>query len=197
MVDRLSMLLLNVQTELEVCKRIMREEFQSEVQLINEISEYVIQRPGKMLRPAVVIASAKTCGCKNVESMARVAAVLEMMHNATLIHDDAIDNSETRRGLPAVHQKWNTQAAILAGDYLFAKALNTLLKENRIELLKILGDATVRMCEAELYQSEINFNPDIAEANYFRLVEGKTANLVAAGCKLCAVIVEVICQTVS
>lgn len=188
MIDHLSMLLLNIQSELEMCQQIMRDEFQSDVTMINDIRDYVIQRPGKMLRPAVVIASAKVCGATNTESVARVAAVLEMMHNATLIHDDAIDNAETRRGKAAVHRQWDRQSAILIGDYLFAKALRVLLKEGNIELLQVLGDATVSMCEAELYQMEMSFNPHTTRENYFRLVEGKTANLVAAGCQLGAVI---------
>lgn len=190
MLDKFTMLFLNIREEMDACKRILREEFNSDIELVDEIGQYVITRPGKMLRPAVVIASAKVCGCTDVESMARVAACLEMMHNATLVQDDAIDHAETRRGEETVHKKWDLQSAVLMGDYLYAKALNTILKQDSLEMMKILGNATVSMCEAEMYQVQLNYDPDITEANYFRVVEGKTAGLVAAGCQLGAVLGE-------
>ncbi len=188
MMDKFTMLFLNVQDELDLCRQILRDEFRSDITLVNQIGDHVLQRPGKMLRPAVVIASAKVCGCANSLSMARVAAVLEMMHNATLVHDDSIDHAKTRRGVETVHQKWDHQTAVLMGDYLYAKALNTLLKEDNLELMKILGEATVRMCEAEIFQLEMNFNPNITEAQYFKIIDGKTAALVMAGCQLGAVL---------
>jgi len=116
--------------------------------------------------------------------MARVAAVIEMLHNATLIHDDVIDNADSRRGQTSVHQKWDRQSSVLMGDYLYAKSLRILLKENSLELMKILGQATVQMCEAEMYQQQMGFNADINEEQYFRLIDGKTAALVSAGCQL-------------
>ncbi len=183
-----AMLFLNIQEEIEECRRILREEFNSDIELIKQIGDHVLQRPGKMLRPAIVIASAKICGCTNTVSMARVAAVLEILHNATLIHDDSIDHASTRRGQVTINQKWDHQSAVLMGDYLYAKALNIFLKEDNLEMMKILGEAIISMCEAEMYQIQVNFNPDISEENHIKLIEGKTAALVAVGCRLGAIL---------
>ena len=186
--DKFALILAAIQTELDLCMKILREEFSSDIQLINDVSDHILARPGKMLRPAIVIASAKICGCTDMQAAARVAAVLEMMHNATLVHDDYIDQSDTRRGSLTVHKKWSREIAILMGDYLYAKALNIIVKEKNFELNETLGNATVKMCEAELYQLQMNFDPEITESEYLTLISGKTAELIAAGCKLGAIL---------
>jgi octaprenyl-diphosphate synthase len=148
---------------------------------INKIMFYIVKRKGKQLRPLLVLLCGQINGTIN-ESTYRAANLVEILHTATLVHDDVVDNANTRRGFFSLNALWGRKAAVLTGDYLLAKGLLLALENKDFFILEILSDAVRAMSEGELLQFEKARRLDITEAVYFDVIKGKTASLFAAAC---------------
>jgi len=142
---------------------------------------YIVKRKGKQLRPMFVILSAKLAGPVN-DSTYRAAALVEILHTATLVHDDVVDDSLERRGFFSINALWKNKIAVLVGDYLFSKGLLLSLDNNDFRILQILSDAVRRLAEGELLQIEKARTLSVKEDIYFEIIKNKTASLLAAAC---------------
>ena len=159
---------------------------ESEVQTINTIVKYLVRKKGKRLRPRLSLLSAKICGNVNVKTY-KVASLLEILHVATLVHDDVVDESDLRRGWPSVGRIWKNKLSILVGDYLFSKALTNMAQIDSMESVKILANLASRLSQGEILQIEKALRKDMTEDVYFRMISDKTASLFSASCKLGAI----------
>jgi len=158
----------------------------SDVKIINTIVRYLVKNKGKRFRPILCLLSAKICGDINKETHI-IASLLEILHVATLIHDDVVDDSDMRRGWPSVSRVWKNKLSILIGDYLFSKALTNMARTNSIEAVKILAHLASRLSQGEILQIEQVVNKTIDERSYFKMISDKTASLFSASCKLGAI----------
>jgi octaprenyl-diphosphate synthase len=170
-----------IDEELKTFESRFREDLRSPVPLLDRITRYIVKRKGKQLRPMFVLLSAKLFGPIN-ETAYRAASLVELLHTATLVHDDVVDDSTERRGFFSVYALWKTKASVLIGDYLLAKGLLLSLDHNEYRVLHILTEAIRKMSEAELLQLEkarsLNLNEDI----YYEIIRNKTASLLASAC---------------
>lgn len=153
----------------------------SSVPLLDKITTYIVKRKGKQIRPMFVFLSAQTLGNIN-DSTHRAAALIELLHTATLVHDDVVDDSNERRGFFSVNALWKNKIAVLIGDFLLSKGLLLSLDNNDFHLLKIVSTAVREMSEGELLQIEKARRLDISEEIYFDIITKKTATLIAACC---------------
>ena len=153
----------------------------SDVPLLEKITTYIVKRKGKQLRPMFVFLAAKTIGEVN-ESTYRAAALIELLHTATLVHDDVVDDSNERRGFFSVNALWKNKIAVLIGDYLLSRGLLLSLDNDDFHLLKIVSNAVREMSEGELLQIEKARKLDITEEVYFEIIRKKTAVLIEACC---------------
>ncbi len=153
----------------------------SSVPLLDKITNYIVKRKGKQIRPMFVFLSAQNAGEIN-ESTYRAAALIELLHTATLVHDDVVDDSNERRGFFSVNALWKNKIAVLIGDFLLSKGLLLSLDNNDFHLLKIVSTAVREMSEGELLQIEKARRLDISEEIYFEIITKKTAALIAACC---------------
>ncbi|MFQ5570208.1 MAG: polyprenyl synthetase family protein [Rhodothermales bacterium] len=172
-----------VEDELAAFQRYFREAMRSPVGLLDKVTQYVLRQKGKRIRPMLVLLSAKVCGGIN-ETSYRAAALVELLHSATLVHDDVVDDAEQRRGVFSINALWKNKVAVLLGDFLLSRGLLLSLENNDYQFLHILSDAVRRMSEGELLQIEKARHLDIDEATYFRIISDKTASLIAA-CTAC------------
>ena len=154
----------------------------SAVPLLDTITNYIIKRKGKQMRPMFVFLSAGTCGNIN-ESTYRAASLIELLHTATLVHDDVVDDSNERRGFFSLNALWKNKIAVLVGDYLLSKGLLLSLNNDDFQLLKIVSNAVKEMSEGELLQIEKARRLDISEEVYFNIITQKTASLIASCCE--------------
>ncbi len=155
----------------------------SDVKIINTIVKYIVRKKGKRLRPKLAIICAKICGDVN-DNTYKVASLLEILHVATLVHDDVVDESDLRRGWPSVGRIWKNKLSILVGDYLFSKALTNMADINSIDSVKILANLASRLSQGEILQIEKALSKNIDEETYFRMISDKTASLFSASCQL-------------
>ncbi|HEV7231292.1 MAG TPA: polyprenyl synthetase family protein [Bacteroidia bacterium] len=153
----------------------------SSVPLLDKITHYIVRRKGKQLRPLFVFLSAKACG-QITESTYRAAALIELLHTATLVHDDVVDDSNLRRGFFSVNALWKNKIAVLVGDYLLSQGLLLSVNNSEFRLLGIVSNAVREMSEGELLQIEKARRLDIAEPVYFEIIRQKTASLIASCC---------------
>jgi octaprenyl-diphosphate synthase len=153
----------------------------SNVPLLDIITRYIIKRKGKQMRPMFVFLTADICG-KIGESSYIAASLIELLHTATLVHDDVVDDSNERRGFFSINALWKNKVAVLVGDYLLSKGLLLALDNDAFQLLKIVSEATREMSEGELLQIEKARKLDIDEAVYFEIIRKKTASLIASCC---------------
>ena len=153
----------------------------SAVPLLNKIIHYIVKRKGKQMRPMFVFLSAKVCGEMN-ESSYRAAALIELLHTATLVHDDVVDDSNERRGFFSVNALWKNKIAVLVGDFLLSRGLLLSIDNGDFHLLSIVSNAVREMSEGELLQIEKARRLDIDEAVYFDIIRKKTASLIASCC---------------
>jgi octaprenyl-diphosphate synthase len=158
-----------------------RQAMKSSVPLLDKITAYIVKRKGKQIRPMFVFLSAQNSGEIN-ESTYRAAALIELLHTATLVHDDVVDDSNERRGFFSVNALWKNKIAVLIGDFLLSKGLLLSLDNNDFHLLKIVSNAVREMSEGELLQIEKARRLDISEEVYFEIITKKTATLIAACC---------------
>jgi len=154
---------------------------QSHVSLLDHIMKYIVKTKGKQLRPMFVILSGKVCGMVN-EKTYRAASLVELLHTATLVHDDVVDDSDQRRGFFSINALWKNKIAVLVGDYLLSKGLLLSLGQGDFQILEILANAVREMSEGELLQLEKARKLDITEEVYFEIIRCKTASLIASAC---------------
>ena len=167
--------------ELSVFEAKFKEAVRSNVSLLDRIMHYIIRRKGKQVRPMFVFLSAKLFGDLNDVSY-RSAALVELLHTATLVHDDVVDESNLRRGFFSINALWKNKVAVLVGDYLLSKGLLLSLENNDFEILKILSRAVKQMSEGELLQIEKSRTLNLSESVYFEIITNKTASLLASSC---------------
>src|SRR5690606_99840 len=167
--------------QLDLFEGKFKQSMQSSVPLLDRITHYIVKRKGKQIRPMFVFFAAGNCGLIN-DSTHRGAALVELLHTATLVHDDVVDNSNERRGFFSVHALWTNRVAGSAGDCLLAKGLSLSIRNNDFKLLKIVSEAMEQMSEGELLQMEKARRLDIDEAVYFEVIRKKTASLIASCC---------------
>ena len=172
-----------VHNELNAFRQYFRRAVRSDVGILNKMTQYMLRRKGKEIRPMLVLLTAKMCGGIG-EATFRAAALVELMHTATLVHDDVVDTAEYRRGTFSINALWKNKAAILLGDFLLSRGLLLSLQHHDYQLLHVLSDAVRRMSEGELLQIQKSRDLDIDERTYFRIISDKTASLIAActGC---------------
>jgi octaprenyl-diphosphate synthase len=167
--------------ELKIFEARFKEAMQGDVALLNRILRYIVKRKGKQLRPMFVLLSAKLCG-EVTEPAYRAASLVELLHTATLVHDDVVDDSMERRGFFSTFALWKAKANILIGDYLLAKGLLLSLDHNDYRVLHILSDAVRKMSEGELLQMQKARGLNLDEAIYYEIIQNKTASLLASAC---------------
>lgn len=170
-----------IEKELDTFEEKFKTSMQSSVPLLDRITHYIVKRKGKQMRPMFVFFSAGLCG-GITESTYRGAALVELLHTATLVHDDVVDNSFERRGFFSVNALWKNKIAVLVGDYLLAKGLQLSVDNQEFNLLKIVSDAVQQMSEGELLQIEKVRRMDISEAIYYEVIRQKTASLISSCC---------------
>jgi octaprenyl-diphosphate synthase len=170
-----------IEHELKLFEQKFKEAVKSNVSMLDRIMRYVVKRKGKQLRPMFVFLSARLFNEVN-ESTYRAASLVELLHTATLVHDDVVDDSIERRGFFSVYALWKNKASVLVGDYLLAKGLLLSLDNNDFQILKFLSDAVRQMSEGELLQMEKSRSLNLDEATYFEIIRNKTASLLASAC---------------
>jgi octaprenyl-diphosphate synthase len=167
--------------ELKVFEKKFAEAVKTETLLLDTIMKYIIKRKGKQLRPMFVLLSARLHGEIN-ESTYRAAALVELLHTATLVHDDVVDDSLERRSFFSINALWNKKIAVLVGDYLLSKGLLLATSNNDFRHLHILSDAVKQMSEGELLQLQKSRKLNLDEAIYFEIIRNKTASLLSSAC---------------
>lgn len=184
--DNLASLHNAISDELTLFKSFYKEALKTDVFLLNQILVYLSRMKGKEIRPTLVFLAAKTSG--NVTERTFVAAtMIELLHTATLIHDDVVDEADRRRGLFSINKIWKNKAGVLLGDFLLSKGLLIALDKNEFEMLKIVSNAVRRMSEGELRQMKASSLQNITRDKYFRIISEKTASLFSACCETGAV----------
>ena len=170
-----------IASELAQFEDIFRKSLKSDVRLLDQVMYYIVKRKGKQMRPMFVMLSAKVCGNFS-QSTFTAATLIELLHTATLVHDDVVDDAYERRGFFSINALWKNKIAVLIGDYLLAKGLLVSLDNNEFRMLKITSDAVREMSEGELLQIEKARKLDIKEDIYFEIIRKKTATLIASAC---------------
>jgi octaprenyl-diphosphate synthase len=179
----LNEIILPIKEELKVFNKEFRTAIRSNVGLVDTIARYILRQKGKKIRPILVLLSAKACGGIN-QSTYHAAALVELLHTATLIHDDVVDNADTRRGIASINATWKNKVAVLMGDYLLSRGLLLSLLNNEFDFLKFSSVAVKRMSEGELLQIQKSRQLDMDEETYFRIISDKTASLISTCCEM-------------
>lgn len=167
--------------ELVIFDSYFKEAVKSQVPMLDRIMRFIVNRKGKQLRPMFVLLTAKLNGSIN-DATYRAASLVELLHTATLVHDDVVDESLERRGFFSTYALWKSKASVLVGDYLLAKGMLLSLDHSDFEILKILSNAIRQMSEGELLQMEKSRSLNLNEDIYYNIIKGKTASLLAAAC---------------
>lgn len=167
--------------ELELFEQHFKDAVKSRVSLLDRIMQYIVKRKGKQMRPMFVLLSAKLHG-EITPASYRAASLVELLHTATLVHDDVVDDALERRGMFSINALWKNKIAVLVGDYLLSKGLLLSLDNKDFEILTILSSAVKKMSEGELLQIEKTRNLNFDESVYYEIINGKTASLLASSC---------------
>jgi octaprenyl-diphosphate synthase len=163
--------------------RLITKRLRSEIVLVNQISQYIIGSGGKRLRPLLHLLAARASGYEGDEHI-QMAAIVEFIHTATLLHDDVVDESSRRRGQEAAHRIWGNAASVLVGDFLYSRSFQLMVELETPEVMKILADTTNTIAEGEVLQLMQMGNPELDRADYFQVISDKTACLFAASARL-------------
>ncbi len=174
---------LPVTEELNTFRRKYKTALQTENGLIDKVVRYMLKQQGKQIRPLLVMLGAKVCGGVQ-ESSYRAAVMVELLHSATLIHDDVVDGAEMRRGLLSINALWKNKISVLIGDYMLSKGLLFSLENKDYIFLHMVSDAVRRMSEGEILQIQKTRSLDITEEDYLRIISDKTASLLATSCAM-------------
>jgi len=173
-----------VGSKLEDVSQRIKHKLASEINLIHKMTNYHIKSGGKRIRPLLTLASAKLCGYNEGNRDVNLAACVELIHNATLLHDDVIDNSSLRRGVKTTNSVWGNQSSILVGDYLFSRCFEMMVENGSQEILKLLSSTSSRIAQGEVLQLEHKGEVDLLEETYFNIINMKTAALFSAATRI-------------
>ena len=168
----------------------LRRHFESQIRTIHDVGQHILGGGGKRLRPALLLLVAKMLRYDGYRDVV-YGAVVEFIHNATLVHDDIIDEAAVRRGRTSINYRWGNDLTVLVGDYLYAHSMNIALAEGNLEVLRLLSNATIRMIEGEILGLEHNGRADLSIDDYFEVAGRKTAALFGACCQIPACLVDV------
>ncbi|MGK0273380.1 MAG: octaprenyl-diphosphate synthase [Cocleimonas sp.] len=175
------------ENDMKAVDDLITRRLQSDVVLVNQLSNYIINSGGKRLRPMLALLMARACGYQG-EKHVDVAAIVEFIHTATLLHDDVVDESDMRRGKETANNVWGNQAAVLVGDFLYSRAFEMMVDVNEMRVMSIMAQTTNTIAEGEVLQL-LNINDaDTSEERYFEVIYSKTAKLFEAACQLGAVL---------
>jgi octaprenyl-diphosphate synthase len=172
-----------IKIELESFNKIFRDSLRSSVGLVDLVTRYIIRQKGKKIRPLLVLLAAKVSGGINERSY-RGAVLVELLHTATLVHDDVVDNADKRRGLWSINKVFKNKIAVLMGDYLLSKGLLIAMEGKDYDFLEVITNTVKRMSEGELLQIQKTRKLDIDEETYFRVISDKTASLIETCCTI-------------
>lgn len=172
-----------IEAELAEFNKLFKHALKSKVVLLELITRYLYMQKGKKIRPLLVLLSSKLCG-GIIERSYRGANLVELLHTATLVHDDVVDNAETRRNFPSINAVWKNKIAVLIGDYLLARGLMLAVDGNDFDFLRVITNTVKRMSEGELLQINKTRKLDIDEETYFRIIADKTASLLSTCCEI-------------
>jgi octaprenyl-diphosphate synthase len=173
--------------EMSAVDRVIRQRLHSDVALIRQVSEYIISGGGKRLRPAVVLLAAGACGYSG-SAHYQLAAVVEFIHTATLLHDDVVDDSDLRRGRATANTLFGNPASVLVGDFLYSRAFQLMVEQTNMRVMQVLADATNTIAEGEVLQLLNCHNAGVTEEDYLQVIHYKTAKLFEAACQIGAII---------
>ena len=176
-----------VTPDLQVVDQVIRAHLASDVVLINQVAEYIIQSGGKRIRPVVTILAGRACGAQGTQ-LAEAAAIVEFVHTATLLHDDVVDESSLRRGHETANAVWGNQASVLVGDYLYSRAFEMMVTLNHMRIMDVMAGATNKIAEGEVLQLMNANDPDTTEERYLEVIYRKTAKLFEAGTQIAAIV---------
>lgn len=172
-----------IKSELEAFNEFYKQSLKSKVSLVDLITNYILKQKGKKIRPLLVLLSAKLCG-EISERTYRGAVLVELLHSATLIHDDVVDNADKRRGFPSINAVWKNKVAVLMGDYLLSRGLMISVDGKDFDFLSTITNTVKRMSEGELLQIQKTRKLDIDEETYFQVINAKTASLIETCCEI-------------
>jgi len=173
--------------DMSLVNALIRDSLDSSVVLIRQISEYIIGSGGKRLRPMLVILAAQACGYQGRHHVT-LAAIIEFIHTATLLHDDVVDDSDLRRGKESAHAVWGNAASVLVGDFLYSRSFQMMVGVDSMRVMEVLANTTNTIAEGEVEQLLNMHDPDVSQERYFSVIEKKTARLFEAACQLGAVL---------
>ena len=175
--------------ELEGVEDQVRRNLDSSVTLVNTVAAHILNSGGKRIRPLLLLLCARLCGYSG-RNHHQLSSLVEFIHTATLLHDDVVDDAELRRGRSTARKVWGNQISILVGDYLYSKAMAQIVEFRSQGINEVLAEACTKMAEGEVLQLYYNGNPAMPEADYLKIVEHKTAGLIAAACRMGAIIAD-------
>ncbi len=179
-----------VEEDFQAVDHLISAAFQSKASIINNLGNYITQSGGKRIRPLVVLLLTKACQYSGHQHTT-LAAIIELIHTATLLHDDVVDNAPFRRGKETANSKWGNEAAVLVGDYLYSKAFQMLAAFDRPAIMNLLTDATNTMAEGEALQLLERYNANITEQDYLNIIRCKTAKLFEVSAQLSGILSQV------
>jgi len=178
----------SVEDKLVLVEEKIKTKLSSKVELVDEMTKYHLRTGGKRIRALLTLGSAKLCGYSKGTRDVNLAACVELIHAATLMHDDVIDNGETRRGKKTLNSIWGNQSSILVGDYLLSRCFEMMVEDGDQEVLKLLSSASAEISQGEVLQLQHKFEIDMLEETYLKIISSKTASLFAAATKVGAIL---------
>jgi octaprenyl-diphosphate synthase len=178
-----------LKSDIQKYNKAFAEIMTSDVILVDKIAKYIVRHKGKGFRPMLVLLGARLAGEPNSKSY-MLAAVVEILHTATLVHDDVVDDAQVRRSFPSINAMWKNKVSVLMGDYLLSKSLIGATEAGNLEIMHVLANSAKRLSKGELLQIEKSRKLDINEDDYFKMISDKTAALISASCELGALTVD-------
>ncbi len=178
-----------MKSDLEAMDEILVNRLDSNVDLINQMSQHIINSGGKRIRPLLLLMCARATNYKG-DYHHSMAVVIELIHTATLLHDDVVDHSATRRGQETANELWGNAPSVLVGDFLYSRAFEIMVEPNSMQIMKILSKATNQISEGEVLQLLNIKNAKVSESEYFEVIESKTACLFKAACQIAGILSE-------
>ncbi|MCC6141747.1 MAG: polyprenyl synthetase family protein [Nitrospira sp.] len=175
--------------ELDGVEHQVRQNLDSSVTLVNTVAAHILSSGGKRVRPLLLLLSARLCGYTGREHH-QLGSLIEFIHTATLLHDDVVDEADIRRSRSTARKVWGNQISILVGDYLYSKAMAQIVEFRSHGMNEVLAEACTKMAEGEVLQLYYNGNPSMPESDYIKIVEHKTAGLIAAACRMGAILAD-------
>ncbi|MBW9256578.1 MAG: polyprenyl synthetase family protein [Candidatus Thiodiazotropha sp. (ex. Lucinisca nassula)] len=175
--------------DMDAVDKLIIQQLKSDVVLINQIGAYIVHSGGKRLRPMIVLLAARACGYAGSMHI-NLAAIIEFIHTATLLHDDVVDGSDLRRNRETANAVWGNEASVLVGDFLYSRSFEMMVEVGQMPVMDILSHATNRIAEGEVLQLLNVHNPETSEAEYMEVIKRKTATLFEAGSRLGGVVAE-------